>query len=411
MFSETIELTGHIIDSLTLPKVLDEILDRGASFEILSIRVGERPTDRSRAEIRVSAGTEDGLAALLRRLSRLGAVPLEARDARLAPCRRPGVFPDGFYSTTNLPTQVRLRGRWLDVRDVEMDCGILVAPAKGTARAVPITDVRKGDLVVCGHDGVKVLPIERSRDREAFGFMASAVSSEKPKAREIRDTARGILEARAAGRRVLVVAGPAVVHVGGAEPLERIIRAGWVDALFAGNGFATHDIERAIYGTALGVDLDRGVQTPDGHDHHMRAINAIRGAGGIRKAVRKGLLVRGVMHACVERGVETVLAGSIRDDGPLPDVVTDTLEAQAAMRRAVRGVGIAVILSSTLHGIATGNLLPAAVKTVCVDINPAVVTKFADRGTFQIIGLVMDAGSFLRELERCLPKRRPRPRR
>jgi len=272
--------------------------------------------------------------------------------------------------------------------------------ATETARCVPLNEVRKGDMVVVGHDGVQVVPLERPRHQpQVFGFMGSAVSSEKPKAVLIREVAAKIREVRERGKKTLVVAGPAVVHTGTREHLVRLIERGYVHCLFAGNGLATHDIECALFGTSLGISLRDGVPMEGGHEHHLRAINRIRRAGSIRAAVEQGVLTNGIMHACVRHGVEYVLAGSIRDDGPLPDVITDVMQAQAAMRRVVQsGVDLCLILSSMLHGIATGNLLPARVTTVCVDINPAVVTKLSDRGSFQTLGLVMDVEGFLREL-------------
>jgi len=255
---------------------------------------------------------------------------------------------------------------------------------------------------VCGHDGIRVTPLERARTPQVFQFMGSAVSSEKPKTQLIHRLAEEMRVMRRTGRKILVVAGPAVIHTGSGPYLERLIKAGYVQALFAGNGLATHDIESSLYGTSLGVYLDRGTPAQDGHDHHMRAINTIRSVGGIRQAVRRGLLTKGVMHACVRHRVPFVLAGSVRDDGPLPDTITDTLKAQAAMRKELRGIGMALMIASTLHAIATGNMLPATVKTICVDINAAVVTKLADRGTFQGIGIVSDSESFLRELVRAL---------
>ena len=402
MPSEVVALSGHIVDSLILPKVLDEIMDLSGTFEILEIEIGKRKMDPSRARLRVHAASQAGLDHILKRLARLGATPLQARDARLLRALRPGVFPATFYSTTNLPTEVRFRGRWRLVQAIEMDCGIVVRPADGQARCTPITRVRKGDWVVCGMDGVRVMPLERARAPDVFQFMGSAVSSEKPKLQLIQRLAREMRVMRRARQRILVVAGPAVVHTGSGPYLERLIRAGFVQVLFAGNGLATHDIESALYGTSLGVRLDRGTAVQDGHDHHMRAINTIRGLGSIRQAVRRGVLTRGIMRACVTRRIPVVLCGSIRDDGPLPDVITDTQRAQEAMRAQIPGVGLALMISSTLHAIATGNLLPATVKTVCVDINPSVVTKLSDRGTFQGIGIVSDAESFLRELTRAL---------
>lgn len=398
MATEIVQLSGHIIDSLILPKILDEIMDLRGTFEILDIAIGKRKTDTSSARIRIHAGSPRQLETILKRLSRLGATPLHLRDIRLARAPKAGVFPPAFYSTTNLPTEVRFRGRWRKVEHIEMDCGIALDPELGRARCTPVADVRKGAWIVCGAEGVKVTPLERARSAEVFQFMGSAVSSEKPKAQLIERLAGELRAIRRAGQKILVVAGPALIHTGAGPLLERLIRAGYVHVLFAGNGMATHDIESALYGTSLGVRLDRGIAVRDGHDHHVRAINTIRAAGGIRQAVRRGILKRGVMHDCVTRGVPFVLAGSIRDDGPLPDVITDTLQAQTAMRRHIDGVGMALMIASTLHAIATGNILPATVKTVCVDINPAVVTKLADRGTFQGIGIVSDSASFLREL-------------
>jgi len=402
MASEIVHVSGHIIDSLILPKVLDEIMDLDGTFEILEIAVGKRKTDTSSARLRVHATSQRHLDHILKRLARLGAMPLHLRDVRLARAPKEGVFPGAFYSTTNLPTDIRFRGRWRPVQSIEMDCGIVVNPSTGAARCTPMTSIRKGDWVVCGVEGIKVTPLERARVAEVFQFMTSAVSSEKPKAQLIERLAREMRSIKRARQKILVVAGPAVVHTGSGPYLERLIKAGFVQVLFAGNGLATHDIESALYGTSLGVRLDRGVAVKDGHDHHMRAINTIRQLGGIRHAVRRRMLRRGIMHACVKRRVPFILTGSIRDDGPLPDVITDTLKAQEAMRKQIPGVGLALMIASTLHAIATGNMLPATVKTVCVDINPAVVTKLSDRGTFQGIGIVSDSESFLRELVRAL---------
>ena len=405
MVSELVELTGHIIDSLLLPKVLDDILDHHGSFEIVRISVGKRKADPSYARIKVSAASTERLHDLLKRIEQHGAVLIAQRDASVKPAPKAGVFPEGFYSTTNLPTWVRARGRWLHVADLEMDCSIVLDSARRHARCVPMHRIAKHDRVVCGSAGIRVTPLERSRSPEVFQFMASAISSERPKTRIIRALADEIRVLKRARRKVLVVAGPAVVHTGAAGYLEQLIRKGYVDVLFAGNGLATHDIEYALFGTSLGIRLDHGIPAREGHEHHLRAINTMRRLGSIRAAVRAGVLRRGIMHACVTHHATFVLAGSIRDDGPLPDVITDTMAAQDRMRAAVQGVGMALMIASTLHAIATGNILPATVKTVCVDINPAVVTKLADRGSFQSLGLVMDSESFLRELVHQLTRR------
>ena len=402
MASEIVHVNGHIIDSLILPKVLDEIMDLDGTFEILEITIGKRKTDTSSARLRIHADSQRRLDHILKRISRLGAIPLQLRDVRLVRATKEGVFPPAFYSTTNLPTDIRFRGRWRKVEGIEMDCGIVVDPASGRARCLPMASVTKGQWVVCGTEGLKVTPLARARQADVFRFMGSAVSSEKPKAQLIQRLATEMRAIRRAGKKILVVAGPAVVHTGSGPYLEQLIKAGLVNALFAGNGLATHDIESAFYGTSLGVRLDRGTAVKDGHDHHMRAINTIRDLGGIRQAVRRGILRKGIMHACITHRVPFVLCGSIRDDGPLPDVITDTLKAQDAMRKQLEEVGLALMIASTLHAIATGNMLAATVKTVCVDINAAVVTKLSDRGTFQGIGIVSDAESFLRELTRAL---------
>jgi lysine-ketoglutarate reductase/saccharopine dehydrogenase-like protein (TIGR00300 family) len=194
------------------------------------------------------------------------------------------------------------------------------------------------------------------------------------------------------------VGGPAIVHTGSAHHVAKLIRDGWIQTVFAGNALATHDIEQALYSTSLGVSIEHGEAIEHGHEHHLRAINTIRRAGGITRAVESGMLTSGIMFECVKNGVDLVLAGSIRDDGPLPEVITDTLEAQDRMRLAIRDAGFALLIATALHSIATGNLLPAWVKVVCVDINPATVTKLSDRGTFQTIGLVTDVEPFLRSL-------------
>jgi lysine-ketoglutarate reductase/saccharopine dehydrogenase-like protein (TIGR00300 family) len=261
-----------------------------------------------------------------------------------------------------------------------------------------MTDVPVGMPIVVGHAGVRVIPIERSRESTLFGFMASNVSSEKPKAVSLRSVAESIRATRQEGKRVLLVGGPAIVHTGSAEHVAQLIRQGWVQTLFAGNALATHDIEQSLFGTSLGVSLSRGEAIEHGHSHHLRAINTVRRLGGIRQAVERGVVTSGIMYECIQCGVDLVLAGSIRDDGPIPDVITDVLEAQRTMRAAIKEVGFALMIATGLHSLATGNLLPAWVKVVCVDINPATVTKLSDRGSFQTIGLVTDVEPFLRTL-------------
>jgi lysine-ketoglutarate reductase/saccharopine dehydrogenase-like protein (TIGR00300 family) len=396
--TEEIEVRGHIVDSLLLPKILDRILLMGGSFEIRECKIGVHRADPSYARIAVRAETLETLDAILGDLVEHGASPIHPENAALVPADIAGAFPDGFYSTTNQPTQVRLQGRWVDVRDQEMDCGIVVEPGHTKPRCIPMSRVAVGMPIVVGHAGVRVLPVERPRNVSMFGFMSSTVSSEKPKSISVKTIVDAIRATRAEGKKVLLVGGPAIVHTGSAPQVARLIREGWVQVLFAGNALATHDIEQALFGTSLGVSLDLGEPIEHGHEHHLRAINTIRRAGGIAQAVEKGVITSGIMFECVKAGVDVVLAGSIRDDGPLPEVITDTLAAQERMREAIRDVGFALMIATALHSIATGNLLPAWVKVVCVDINPATVIKLGDRGTFQTIGLVTDVEPFLRSL-------------
>ena len=399
-FSETIELRGHIIDSLILPQLMDEVMDRGGEFTIEHIDVGRRKDEPSFARIQISAPTRELLEVLLDRAQRIGAISDQVEQVHLAPAPADGVFPEGFYSTTNLETEVRLGGRWVRVLWPEMDCGIAIDPATSRAWTVALSDVKTGEQIVVGHEGVHVIPLERPRVQPpVFAFMGSSVSSEKPKALLIREIAEKMRQIRERKGRIVLVGGPVLVHTGSRDLVAWLIQNGYVNVLFSGNGLATHDIEMAMFGTSLGVSLKDGVPLEGGHEHHLRAINRVRRAGSIAKAVEQGLITNGVMHACVTAGARVVLAGSIRDDGPLPDVISDTLEAQRQMRAEIRqGVDLVMVLSSMLHGIATGNLLSASVTTVCVDINPAVVTKLADRGSFQALGLVMDVEGFLTEL-------------
>jgi len=403
MPSETIELRGHIIDSLILPKVLDEIITHGGTFKIGEIRIGEGRADQSFARIEVDDPSAEDLDDLILRLRQHGAEVVEKKSAQLAAAPADGVFPEQFYVTTNQQTFVQLDDGEIEVHPALMDSAIVVDPAAKTATATKFYSIKKGQEVVVGHRGIRVVPLQRSTSRaDVFEFMASNVSIEKPKTAVIREIAREFKRAHEEKGKILVVAGPAVVHTGAAEHFEKLIGWGYVNLLFAGNALAVHDIENALFGTSLGVYLEKGSLAESGHENHMRAINVIRSAGGIKPAVKSGLLKSGIMYSCVKNNVDYVLAGSIRDDGPLPDVITDALDAQRAMREKLSGVTIAMMMGTMLHSIAVGNLLPATVRTICVDINPGVVTKLADRGTFQAIGLVTDLEPFLRELTDCI---------
>lgn len=397
-FTEEVQLQGHIIDSLLLPRAFELIMDRGGEFEILTIHVGKRKDETSLAKMQVSAPSAELLREILDELQALGAELMRAEDVETEPAPRDGALPPDFYSTTNLPTEVRLGGEWVAVDGTEMDLAVVVDQAAGRASTRPMARVRKGEAVAVRHNGIRVLPLERARGGEIFSFMNSAVSSEKPKKLVIREVAREMHAIHQRGGKILLVAGPAILHSGAGPYLASLVRDGFVDVLFGGNALAVHDVEAALYGTSLGVNLGNGLPVEGGHRHHMRAINVIRTAGSLKEAVEQGILTEGVMFEAISRGITMVLGGSVRDDGPLPDVLTDVIEAQERMREALQGVELALMISTMLHSIATGNLLPASVRTVAVDINPAVVTKLADRGSWQTVGLVTDAELFLREL-------------
>lgn len=395
---EDIEVEGHIIDSLILPKILDLITAAGGSFQIKRVAIGQTRNDPSYALLSVQAPTRNRLQEILSLIADHGATPVVDRDCRLVSADMNGAFPEGFYSTTNQRTEIRLEGRWISVDRQEMDCGIVVDTSSRQARCVPMTEVHLDDQIVIGHAGVRVLPEQRSVPQESFEFMNSSVSTEKPKGVAIRQVAEQFRRVRRDKGRTLLVGGPAIVHTGSGEHLCRLIRDGYIDVLFAGNALATHDIEQALFGTSLGVRLDCGDIVEAGHEHHLRAINRIRRIGGIRAAVDQGILTSGMMYECVRNNVDFMLAGSIRDDGPLPEVVTDVIQAQQIMREKLQGVTFCLMIATTLHSIAVGNLLPAWVKVVCVDINPSTVIKLADRGSFQTVGIVTDVEPFLREL-------------
>lgn len=397
-WTDEVELAGHIIDSLILPKVLDEITSLGGEYESREIRIGHNRHDPSYVRLEVSAPTAETLEKILTSIGQHGAMPIHQVDCKLVDADIAGAFPEGFYATTNEPTEIRVNGSWVPVERPEMDCGIAYDPQTKRAMCLPMSDVVLGQKIVVGRLGTRVRPIERAQDQPHFGFMQSAVSSEKPKNVTVREIAEQMRQARRGTGKILVVAGPAVVHTGSRELLSGLIRKGYVNVLFAGNALAAHDIEQSLFGTSLGISMEHGGGTEEGHEHHLRSINRIRRIGSIQKAVEQGVLTSGIMYECIQHRIPYVLAGSIRDDGPLPDVITDVLDAQRAMRDLVQDVTFCLMIATTLHSIAVGNLISNRVKTVCVDINPATVTKLADRGSFQTIGLVTDVEPFLRIL-------------
>jgi len=401
-----IELEGHIIDSGIMTLVFDRIMDMGGEFEILTFDVGKQKTDTSYARLRVAAPAEWQLDAILSELHRLGARTPEISDVTLVPAEGDRILPKGFYSTTNHPTFVKYRDEWLPVEYIEMDCHIVVDEKEKRAICTPISKIKAGAAVVVSEAGVRVVFPERPRKVSTFEFMHGTVSSERPSEAIIAKIACEILEMKKAGEKIALVGGPAIVHTGAADALAKMIRAGYIDVLFAGNALATHDIESNLFGTSLGMNVRTGTLVTGGHKHHIYAISEIMRAGSIKNAVDQGVVTGGIMYECVKKGIPFVLAGSIRDDGPLPDVITDVVEAQDTMRRHIHDVGMVLMVGTLLHSIAVGNCLPSYVKTVCVDINPASVTKLMDRGTTQAIGVVSDAGTFLPLLAKQLEEQK-----
>lgn len=393
--SREIELRGHIIDSGTMTLVFDKVMDMGGSFEVLQFDVGKRKQDPSYVRISVSAPDTEQLASMMSELHRLGARVPEVEDIALEAAEGDRIVPNGFYSTTNHTTFVKFEGNWLPVEGIEMDCLIIINPDEKRAVCTPMSKLRSGDYVVIGEKGVRVVPPERPRKVSTFEFMHGTVSSERPSETIIGKIAHEMLELKKNGGKIAVVGGPAIIHTGAAPALAEIIRNGNIDVLFAGNALATHDIEYNLFGTSLGMYIDTATLATGGHKNHIYAISEVIRAGSIKNAVEMGIIKKGIMYECVKNDVPYILAGSIRDDGPLPDVITDTMVAQDEMRKYLRDLDMVIMIGTLLHSVAVGNCLPSYVKTICVDINPASVTKLMDRGTMQAIGVVSDAGAFL----------------
>lgn len=403
MYKREIELSGHIIDSLTLPKTMDIIMDKGGDFDVLEFDIGKRKSDTSKAKIMVSAESPDILNSILDELNFIGVSISEIEEVNLVPSPKDKVAPEGFYSTSHHVTHIYYKGDWILVNEIEMDCLIVIDEENKTASCRPIADIKKGDLVVVGREGVKITPPQRARGKQGvFEFMNSEVSSEKPMMSIINDVATEIKNIKAKGGKIALVGGPAIVHTGSAGIVAQLIKEGFIDVIFAGNALATHDIECDQFGTSLGVNVKTGEVVAHGHTHHMRAINRINRSGSIREAVEDGTLKSGIMYECIKNDVPFVLAGSIRDDGPLPDVITDVIQSQKLMRKYAQEVDMVIMISTMLHSIATGNLLPSRVKSICVDINPSTVTKLSDRGSAQVVGIVTDVGAFLPVLYNAL---------
>lgn len=398
--SQTVELEGHIIDSGTMGACFGAVMDMGGEFEVEAFDVGRHKHAETYCRMRVMAENEEDLRAILHELNQQGATVADPRDATLEAAPADQVVPADFYSTTNHPTYVRVDGEWHEVEDVEMDCALVVERGENGEESrihtKVLNAVDEGDLVVTGETGIRVEPPERPRNGGgSFGFMQGGVSSERPSVSLIEEIADEMREINESDGNVLAVCGPAIVHSGGRDALADLVRAGYVDAISAGNGFAVHDLERDLYGTSLGMDTETLEHPRKGHKHHIYTISEIGRIGGITEAVKAGIIDGGVMYECVDNDVPYVLAGSIRDDGPLPDTITDSIEAQNAIREQAHEADLVLMLSTLLHSVAVGNCLPSTTKTVCVDINPATVTQLLDRGSAQAIGMVTDIGTFI----------------
>ena len=397
---EIVEAEGHLIDSHIMERIFDTVVEFDGRFEVEQFHIGKTNSDPSRLRLKVETQSREDMDQLLSQLLGLGCSPTDHGDAITKIVERDRCAPEDFYSTTNQRTFVRQADQWLEVKNQRMDALVVVGPVEATCRR--LRDIKAGDHVVVGMRGIRVVPEPKERDRHGFSFMSNDISSERQVETAVRQTAEICRHARTEGRKIVVVAGPVVVHTGGGTPLSALIRGGWVDALLAGNALAVHDIEAALLGTSLGIRQSDGRQEEHGHRNHMRAINAINHAGSIAQAVSQGRLKTGVMYECVQARVPFVLAGSLRDDGPLPDVITDMNAAQDAYAEHLRDAGVVLCLSSMLHAIASGNMLPGWVKIVCVDINPAVATKVSDRGSGHAVSVVTDVGLFLDLLSKSL---------
>jgi lysine-ketoglutarate reductase/saccharopine dehydrogenase-like protein (TIGR00300 family) len=402
---ERVEAQGHLIDSHIMEQIFDTVVEFGGRFEVEQFSIGRTNSDGSYLRLKIDTDDAESMEKILSQLLVLGCVMVESGDAELFTVQQDCCAPEDFYSTSNHKTYVRHGGQWLEVQNQRMDALIVLRDdqAQGyQAMCRRLRDIKAGDQVVTGMRGIRVVPESKERDRLAFAFMSNDISSERQVETAVKQVAALIEQARAAGLGIVAVAGPVVVHTGGAGPLSRLIREGYITALLSGNALGVHDIESALLGTSLGIRQSDGRQEEHGHRNHMRAINAIYNCGGIRGAVESGRLRSGIMYECIKNDVPFVLAGSLRDDGPLPETITDMNRAQDAYAEHLKGAGLVLCLGSMLHSIAVGNMLPSWVKIVCVDINPAVATKVSDRGTGQAVGVVTDVGLFLDLLSRTL---------
>jgi lysine-ketoglutarate reductase/saccharopine dehydrogenase-like protein (TIGR00300 family) len=393
-FSQEIEVDGHLIDSSILTKIFDKIMDLRGEFEVQEIEIGKKKKDQSFARLLITGKNQKHLDEILETVYRLGAVSKIQQQIKLKKSPKNYVMPDNFYSTTNNHTQIFHKEKWIPVENMMMDKCIVV---KGNrAFCVPVRDVKKGNQVVVGEDGIKITPPERPREGvNVFEFMGSSSSSERPTQHIAKQVADDIYNTKKNGGKIVIVGGPAIVHTGADDSVSELIRLGYIDGVLAGNALAVHDIEYATLGTSLGMNVHDATLAYHGHRNHMDAINAVFKAGSIANMVKSKKLTKGIMYECVKNKIPFVLAGSIRDDGPLPDVITDVAEAQREYKKVLKGVSMVIMISTMLHSIATGNMLPANVKVIVVDISQPTVTKLMDRGTWQALGIVSDVGAFL----------------
>jgi lysine-ketoglutarate reductase/saccharopine dehydrogenase-like protein (TIGR00300 family) len=401
LIERTVRLQGHIVDSGIMASVLDTIISQNGKFRFEEFEIGKTNIDPSVTVLTIITQTEDQMDQVMSELTQLGAF-VEGENVQTEKAPADGIVPNTFYSTTNHRTAVMLQGKWVEVDDQMMDSVIVVSPDYTRATCRKPRHVKKGDLVVVGRTGIHVMPGEKSRHRSVFDFMGSGVSSERNATILIKEVADVLKETKAKQGRICAVAGPAVVHTGGYSYLASLIRKGYIDCLLSGNALAVHDIENTLYGTSLGISLASGKNIEGGHRHHMAAINEVNSHGGIRGLYDAGKLTSGVFYECLTRGVDYALAGSIRDDGPLQDVITDSVQAQERYRELLKDVDLVLMLATMLHSIAVGNMLPSYVRTVCVDIHADTVTKLADRGSFHAVGIVTDVSLFLRVLDSFL---------
>jgi lysine-ketoglutarate reductase/saccharopine dehydrogenase-like protein (TIGR00300 family) len=393
-FSREIEVRGHLIDSLILTKIFDGVMDLGGEFEVLKIQIGKKKKDESYAELRIQGKNQNHLERILELVYREGATAKIQKEVNLKPASKNNVIPDNFYSTTNNHTLIFLKGNWVNVDDMMMDKCIVVKSNK--AKCTPIRDVKKGDKIVVGEEGVRIIPPKRPREgMNVFQFMGGSSSSERPTQHIAKKVAEDIYKTRKLGGKIVLVGGPAIVHTGAADSVATLIRLGFINALLAGNALAVHDIEYSTLGTSLGMNIDDGTLAVRGYRNHMQTINSVFKAGSIVKMVKSKQLSKGIMYECVRKNIPYVLAGSIRDDGPLPDVITDVVVAQQKYKEVLKNAKMVIMASTMLHSIATGNMLPADVKIIIIDINQTTVTKLMDRGTWQAVGVVSDVGAFI----------------